>query len=240
MRKVITIGLFALPFCSLSFWLLTTPERPEQPKEKHSEKHPANPVSGNSSGFKDPRDGQHYEVVKIGTQTWMAENLNYGKPVDNMDQRNNGVVEKTFYQNDSANAQLYGALYTWEEASNYATSKNGRIRGVCPQGWHLPSDQEWSVLLKHLDASVEMKKQGWSGTSIRDALNSAGGFRQVYGGNSISGWYFYKGRMAYYWTSTRYSEASAWYRSTDDTTPQVYRGPGDIKLGMCVRCLKDE
>ena len=92
-------------------------------------------------GFKDPRDGQTYDLVKIGTQTWFAENLDYkGTGSDTV-----GVCSEFL----TANCDLYGRLYTWAEAMQGATSSGATpsgVQGVCPSGWHLPSSDELTTL----------------------------------------------------------------------------------------------
>lgn len=189
---------------------------------------------------RDTRDGTVYKTIRIGTQIWMAENLNYGKTVSNMEQKNNGIAEKSHYLNKPENGKKYGALYTWGEAMNYTKKTSGQIQGICPSGWHLPSDAEWDELMRHLDPSVKNAFTGWSGTRIFQKLNDPNGFNLSLGGNSVSGWYFYQDQMAYFWSSTRFSEASAFYRSVDRRSEGQFRGTGDVLLGMCVRCLKNE
>jgi uncharacterized protein (TIGR02145 family) len=101
-------------------------------------------VTGN---FTDPRDGKTYKTVEIGTQTWMAENLAY-------------KVEKGCwaYDNNQSNVKTYGYLYDWKIAKE-----------VCPSGWHLPSDSEWTILSDYLTSNGfgyegsgnDIGKDGW-------------------------------------------------------------------------------
>ena len=93
----------------------------------------------------DPRDGQKYPIIKIGSFWWMGRNLNIGKPVDTaVEQSNNGVIEKYSYPaSDSLN--LNGGLYTWAEMMGYGYAE--KSQGICPPGWHIPSDAEWNNLM---------------------------------------------------------------------------------------------
>ena len=105
----------------------------------------------------DARDGKTYKTVKIGSQTWMAENLNY-------------KAHQSFcYEDDPANCDKYGRLYMWAAAMDSAAvfSEGGKgcgegeichpvypVRGVCPAGWHLPSDAEWDALKRFVAGSL--------------------------------------------------------------------------------------
>ncbi len=104
----------------------------------------------------DARDGQRYRTVEIGTQTWMAENLNYNY--------NEGTARSYCYDDDPANCEKYGRLYTWSAAMDSAAvfsesgkdcgygptcSVSGNVRGVCPEGWHLPSNEEWNTIANY-------------------------------------------------------------------------------------------
>jgi len=202
---------------------------------------PANTT--NNATFTDPRDKHVYRQIKIGNQMWMAENLNYGKLVIDMKQSNNAMAEKSYYKNDSVLGKKFGALYTWEEATNYKTNSGGLLQGLCPDGWHLPSDKEWSALTCFLDNKVNAAAEGWSGENIALLLVDNNGrpvnFGLKFSGNAVSNWFFYGNEMAYLWTADGSSNASAWYRAFDKNSKQIYRGPGDIKLGMSIRCVKD-
>jgi Fibrobacter succinogenes major domain (Fib_succ_major). len=99
--------------------------------------------SNNSGTFTDNRDGKTYKWVKIGKQTWMAENLNYNA---------NG---SKCHNNNHANCKKYGRLYNWATAMgidakyNYQSWNGSDIKhqGICPKGWHLPTKVEWDVLI---------------------------------------------------------------------------------------------
>jgi len=102
----------------------------------------------------DIRDGQTYNTVLIGYQCWMGSNLNVGTQISGTTTAtNNGVIEKYCYQNSSAQCDLYGGLYPWDELMNYTSSStanpSGR-QGICPDGWHIPSLAEWEQLITYL------------------------------------------------------------------------------------------
>ncbi len=104
----------------------------------------------------DVRDGQSYATVQIGSQCWMAENLNYGTFTQgNVVATDNGVTEKYCYQNDVSNCVTYGGLYTWREMLDLPnTCENtscaamivANHQGICPSGWHIPTDEEFKTL----------------------------------------------------------------------------------------------
>ena len=102
----------------------------------------------------DIRDDQIYKVVKIGQQWWMQENLNIGTMIDSLqDATDNDIIEKYYYQNNDSLGNIYGGLYQWDEMMDYNTSDNGNpgiTQGVCPIGWHLPTDSEWTELTDFL------------------------------------------------------------------------------------------
>src|ERR1041384_927807 len=100
----------------------------------------------------DTRDGKKYTTVLIGSQCWMKQNLNYGKTVSSYsstathsDQFNNSIAEKYAPNGDSTKLPQYGALYEWDELMNYTTTAGGQ--GLCPNGWHVPTDTEWQTMI---------------------------------------------------------------------------------------------
>lgn len=181
--------------------------------------------------FTDPRDGYTYKTIKIGEQTWMAENLNFS--VKKVDQNDNGVSE---YNDISVweNGQ-YCKLYSWE-AANIA----------CPEGWHLPSDTEWQVLVDYLGgkyvAGGKMKStMGWESPNT-DATNSSG-FSALPGGFGLSsGPLRWQGFSGWWWSSTPNTSIGACYRSLDYKYAGVSRNNSsgiERGWGLSVRCIKD-
>jgi hypothetical protein len=112
----------------------------------------------------DSRDAQIYNTVMIGAQCWFAQNLNIGTMLNSTStQTNNSIIEKYCYNDDAVNRAVYGGLYQWDELMNYTSSSitvpSGR-QGICPLGWHLPSDAEWCQLETYLDASINCEANG--------------------------------------------------------------------------------
>ena len=166
-------------------------------------------------------DGNNYASVNIGNQIWMAENLNY--------QTGNSWC----YDGDIANCDLYGRLYDWQTALT-----------VCPSGWHLPSDAEWTELTDHLGglsvAGGKMKStSGWYPPNV-EASNSSG-FSGLPGGFNWGENYLHLDIFGFWWSSTEYdvNPERAWHRyisfGNDDVTKHH---DGKVK-GFSCRCVKD-
>ncbi|MBK7214958.1 MAG: hypothetical protein IPH88_17045 [Bacteroidales bacterium] len=106
----------------------------------------------------DSRDGQEYNTVLINTQCWMAENINIGTRINGSEeQSNNNTIEKYCMNDLESNCTTYGGLYQWDEMMNYATQSSanpsGR-QGICPEGWHIPSFNEWCQMETFLDPTM--------------------------------------------------------------------------------------
>ena len=134
------------------------------------------------STFTDARDGKIYNQVQIGTQCWMAENLDYGTYVTLATGQGAAGTQKYCYGDDTANCTTYGAIYEWAEMMDGAVSCNGTtpppdtnakcatpVQGICPIGWHVPSHYEWTLLEKNVGSNpgafpYDVTTTGWLGT----------------------------------------------------------------------------
>ncbi|MCF8222644.1 MAG: hypothetical protein K9J25_05810 [Bacteroidales bacterium] len=180
--------------------------------------------SNNIEYITDSRDGRVYRVVNIGTQWWMAENLNY--------YTHSG---SSYYNNDSLSySKEYGRLYVLGEAIN-----------ACPVGWHLPSDEEWKTLESSLGMSqTDIDATGYRGTDqgaqlIKSDFNTTGFDAVMTGYRHTDGNYFSSGNYAYFWTSTKEQNDYGWYRMLSKTESTINRNFTDTLKGFSVRCVKD-
>ena len=210
---------------------------------------PQNPTSGYGPNITDV-EGNSYKTVYIGTQQWMAENLKVSKYsdgttipniTDNTQWQNNTSGAWAYYNNDVANNAKYGKLYNW-----YAVSKttNGN-KNICPTGWHVPTDTEWTVLTDYLGGLTvvggKLKEVGttsWNSPN-KDATNTSL-FTALPGGNRNSdGNYYFIGSIGYWWSSSESSTANAWTLLLSDYGGGYASRNGiDKKNGFSVRCLR--
>lgn len=193
--------------------------------------------------FKDPRDGITYKTVKIGNQTWMAENLITSKfrnndPIPEARKDEEWAVKKAawcFYENDPANGEKYGKLYNW-----YAVTDP---RGLAPEGWHIPTNEEWQQLANFLGgiekAGTKMKsKIGWN-----DSGNGSNecGFSGLPGSLRYDDGQFNDiGRMGYWWTTTANVMRTLSYTLNNSNSYMGWgQGHANETYGFSVRCIKD-
>jgi len=183
--------------------------------------------------------GQTYRTVKIGEQTWMAENLNYN------------VSGSNCYENNEANCTIYGRQYKWvaamalpasscnseESCSNYSQI-NAKHRGICPSGWHIPSDEEWTILIDFVGIKAGTKLKATSGwNSYRDVPSGSDtyGFTALPGGGGDEG----------------ISDSGDWWSATHGGNKAsiliIYNNSEDVTISsgfkawglFSVRCLQD-
>ncbi|MCL2184172.1 MAG: fibrobacter succinogenes major paralogous domain-containing protein [Chitinispirillia bacterium] len=178
-------------------------------------------VNAQGGSFTDARDGKTYRTVKIGNQTWMAENLNY--------KTGNSVC----YANKESNCRKYGRLYDWDDAMK-----------ACPAGWHLPGDEEWTALTDFVGgeetAGTKLKsKTGWSKGQYYKAATDDYGFSALPGGYYSDGSFNYAGYHGVWWSATEGSADNAWYRDMRYYYVGVTRDH-DFKTGLfSLRCAQD-
>ena len=176
------------------------------------------PAEVTTGTMTDSRDGQTYKTVTIGTQTWMAQNLNYE------------TANSYCYDDNASNCTKYGRLYRWEAATT-----------ACPDGWHLPTKAEFETLFTAVGGQSTAGKvikstSGWKGSGNgTDAFAFSAlpaGYRNDYGD------YFYEGDNAYFWSSTEDNSKFAcnMYLYYDDGNAYMYNYK---YYGFSVRCLKD-
>jgi uncharacterized protein (TIGR02145 family) len=176
----------------------------------------------------DIRDNQKYPTIQIGTQCWMAANLNYGTMISgNISQRDNCVPEK-YYPEPCA---LCSALYQWEELMQYQEVEE--IQGLCPPGWHVPSEADWNMLFANWTnnafAGKALLYNGYSGFNA--FLTGVGYFNH--------GWWF--GDFAtFFWSSTAHGPYKAWAHGMNEYNYSVSYYPGYRGNAFSVRCLKDQ
>ena len=190
----------------------------------------------------DERDGQSYATVQIGSLCWLAQNLNVGQKIPlSTHPSNNGIIEKYYYDDSDANGEVYGGLYTWDEMMEYSREKGSR--GICPAGWHIPTDEEWKAMEMALGMSESDANRSnvWRGTDQGTQLGPVGGsgYHALYSGRSVPGFgYTARGSFEYVWSSNESADA-AWRRCLDESSPQVGRFNTFPKTyGMSVRCVK--
>jgi uncharacterized protein (TIGR02145 family) len=208
--------------------------------------------------------GNHYAVVTIGNQTWMAENLAYlpeitfeddwGSYTDPQyavyDYAPGSGTETVAGAKATANYDTYGVLYNWPAAMDGDASSSSNpsgVQGICPNGWHLPSDDEWTELTDYLgDAGGKLKATGTIEASTglwydpNEGATNETGFTALPGGYRGGYGYFDGiGYFGYWWSATEYNTYVAWRRYMYYNLSDVVRG-GDFKeSGFSVRCLRD-
>ncbi|MCL2101649.1 MAG: hypothetical protein FWH22_08050, partial [Fibromonadales bacterium] len=188
--------------------------------------------------FCDERDGKKYVYVTIGGKAWMAENLNYEA---------SGSV---CYNSNQNYCSTYGRMYNWSTAMNGSASSNAvpsGVQGVCPPGWHLPSEEEWDAMIA---AAVGTGTRGggtilkanstlWSTNTGEDDH----GFSALPGGGGASGsdgGFYNVGYYGRWWSATQFNASYAYRRSMDHDVSYVSRS-NVVKSSLYpVRCIRDE
>ncbi len=200
-------------------------------------------------------DENNYAVVEIGEQTWMAQNIKTTSytngddiPYVTDDEEWEALEDNTgkaycFYNNDENS--IYGALYTYAAAINFSNSKTN-VQGVCPIGWHIPSDSEWTILTDELGGqNVAGEKLKSTCMGLWDTPNAVStnetGFTALPGGyrNRNDASFAEEGNYGRWWSATQNSESQAWCRYLYYNWTKIVTSSTLKSYGFSVRCIKD-
>ncbi len=210
-------------------------------------------------------DNNNYKTIVIGNQCWMKENLKTTKNPSGV------TILRHCYNDDEEKCNQYGGLYDWLTAINGEEGSNSNpsgVQGICPDGWHLPSDEEWGQMVDYM-ISQGFPNDPFSDSGISNALRSCRqegsthsdscnttehprwdsgsriGFDQ-YGFSAFpggfrwpEGWYVFGHYGAYWWSSSKVSATDILYRSLYNYYSDIYRDNTGMDLSMSVRCVKD-
>ena len=195
-------------------------------------------------------DGNHYATVRISderfAQTWMAENLKVGTGIDiTQVPTDNGIIEYYCYEDNINLCGVYGGLYQWDEMMNYIDTEGSR--GICPEGWHVPTNQEFYDLENFLGgwlvAGGKLKETGtahWNTNNV-GATNETG-FTALPGGE-LQSWgpvYGQLGIKAWFWSSSPgITGGSHFYMSVENGEEKLYRSEEAFGSSYSVRCIHD-
>ncbi len=209
--------------------------------------------------------GKTYNTVQIGNQCWLKENIDVGTMIpSNQEQADNGIIEKFCYNNDITNCDKYGGLYEWDEVMQYTVGE--KSQGLCPDGFHIPTDAEFKELEGGLDSnfgpgSPEWDKYEWRGFDAGGKLKATGveHWDESVGATNSSGFSAlphcyrewnastqgadnqFSGYRAYLclWTSSQNDETTVKRRALSYHLSGVYRSNHDKNFGYSLRCIKD-
>jgi len=220
------------------------------------------------STLTDSRDGNTYPTVQIDRQCWMAKNLAYLPSVVGSSTSSQSLPYYYVYGYNGTSVtdakttsiySTYGVLYNWQAAMAGSASSSASpsgVQGICPTGWHLPSDAEWKTLELFLGMTqAQADAVGWRGTDEGGKLKETGtthwdspntgatnssGFTALPGGcRNGNGAFNHIGRIGSWWSSTEVYTWDAWSRRLDSNESNVYRYYATKNLGYSVRCLRD-
>ena len=226
-----------------------------------------NVISFTTPGALTDYDNNTYSTVQIDNQIWMAENLRTthyanGARIALGNTFSSTTAYRYFPDNNASNVSTYGYLYNWKAVMGNASSSNAipsGVQGICPIGWHVPSDAEWTQLTNYISsqtiyqcnnkstniAKVLASTMGWSNSTSTCAVgnnpgvNNATGFSVLPAGLYNYGIYFGFSYGADFWSATEGDDNDAYYRLLYYDYVDVYRYYNDQSYGFSVRCVRD-
>ncbi|MBN2173827.1 MAG: hypothetical protein JW731_06835 [Bacteroidales bacterium] len=202
-------------------------------------------------------EGQVYNTIQVFSQCWLKENLNVGTMISgSLSQSNNGTIEKYCYNNVPDSCTKYGGLYQWNEMMQYSIQHG--VMGICPPGWHLPTDEEYKVLEGSVDSQYGIGDPEWdlsneyrgydAGTNLKTTSGwfENGNGTDLFGFSSLPGGAYYDdnyfgdvGAYGGWWTSSESDNWLAWPHWLSYTDPGLNRDILPKEDGFSVRCIRD-
>jgi uncharacterized protein (TIGR02145 family) len=205
-------------------------------------------------------EGKSYSTIQILSQCWMKENLNVGVMVNGADTlKDNGIVEKYCYGDSEANCAVYGGLYQKDELMQYSTDEGSR--GICPEGWHIPSKADWSILMGATNSYSNIEDPIWwgfdcafLGEDIGKNLKSTTGWQGMNGidkfgfnilpagERDLDGGFLNLHYVTHFVSSTHYIDpvTSHWDHGFYYNSDSIWQGTEGPDAGLSCRCIKDQ
>ena len=210
-------------------------------------------------------EGNEYKTIKIGEQCWMAENLrtthySNGTTIEMGPSTSTETAYRCAPNNDGDNVATYGYLYNWVAVMNGAASSDANpsgVQGICPVGWHVPSDAEWTQLETYVMSQTDYQcsgsyiakalasTAGWNTNGTTCAVgnipddNNKTGFSAFPAGGYYSNRYANFGNSASLWSATQYSDSEAYRHRLDYDNASVYKNYQGKSDGFSVRCVRN-
>ncbi|MBQ9509735.1 MAG: fibrobacter succinogenes major paralogous domain-containing protein [Bacteroidales bacterium] len=211
-------------------------------------------------------DNNTYNTVQIGTQCWMKENLRTtryanGTSIALGSSTSSTTAYRYYPDNNSSNVSTYGYLYNWKALMGNSSSSSANpsgVQGICPTGWHVPSDAEWTQLTDYVSgqsqyvcgvsnsliAKALASTTGWQSSSQICAVGNNPSFNNTTGFSALPaggyfGYYLNFGDDAYFWSATEYDYGNAYYSAFSYNDANVNRHYSNKYYGFSVRCVRD-
>lgn len=198
----------------------------------------------------DTRDGKKYTTVQIGSACWMKQNLNYGTTITSntsttthYDMTNNSVAEKYAPNGDPSKLPAYGALYEWDELMQYVTTAGSQ--GLCPNGWHIPTDGEWQNMLVAAGVNsvtgvgANKLKQVGEGFATGAGTDLSGFSAKAAGDRDAFGIFYGLTYRFIFWTSSQSNPGSAYHYTIWAEKDTIEHLNTQKMTGLSCRCVKN-
>jgi len=184
--------------------------------------------------------GKTYNTILIGNQCWLKENLDIGTMVSGgINQTSNAIIEKYCYNNVLDSCTKYGGLYQWDEAMQYSSSEGAP--GICPEGWHIPTEVEVQTLKTNVSNNGNELKREDQGSGVGEGTNVSGFSALLAGGRLYSGSSFVGfGDTGWFWISKKGLYGYSYNIRLPYNEANIYIDAGSIpSWGFSIRCIQN-